>query len=132
MHFLLRRHAGDFLVVDLLGVRVVHRAGDARVEIGIPERAPRMIFDPRREGISGVQLLLLAGRRHQLVLDDILQQDALAVFWAVIAEPRSDLGGGKIEIGLLDLDAVDARHDRVVGSGRQRDKSDERCKKQQR
>ena len=84
-----------------------------------------MIFHAVLEAVGLVETVGLAGAGHQLALDDILQQHALAVLDREVGEPRADVGGGKIEIGLLDVDAVDARDDNVVGGGRQWHKADE-------
>ena len=42
MNFLLRRHLRDLLIVDLLGIGIVHRTDDVRIEIGIAQSAARV------------------------------------------------------------------------------------------
>jgi hypothetical protein len=129
-HFLLGLKSGNLLVEDLLGVRVGDRVVDLDVEEGIAQRAALVIGDAAREAVGLVQAILLAGARHQFVLDDILQKHLAAISRRVVAEPGPHLGGGKIEIGLLDVDAVDAR-DHGVGRGRQRNESESGCNEQQ-
>jgi hypothetical protein len=46
-----------------------------------------------------------------------LQKHALAIRRPVIAKPGPNLRRREIEIGLHDLDTIDARYDRIVGSG---------------
>ena len=92
-----------------------------------------MIFHPVAETRRLVELVLFAGARHQLVLDDILQEHAPSVGRHIVGKPRPDFGGCEIEIGLLDVEAVDARHDRIVGGGGKRQgKDDQGCEEQQR
>jgi len=74
-----------------------------------------MVGDAAGEAIGLVEALLLAGARHQLVLDDILQKHAPAIQRRKAPQPGADFRGGEIEIGLLDVDAVHPRDDRIFG-----------------
>ena len=90
-----------------------------------------MIFSPVGEVGGLVETVLLGRLGHQLVLDDILQQHALAIGLRVVGEARADFGGGEIEIGLFDIDAIDVRDDRVVGKGCHWRNTDQGCDEQQ-
>lgn len=124
VHFLLRLQFADLLVVDLLGLGVGDRAVDLGIEERVAERAALMIFLPVWEIRGLIEIVGLAGACHQLVLDDELQEHLAAIRRRHAGEPWAHFRSGKIEIGLLDFDTIDARDDDIVGSGRQRDKAD--------
>jgi len=48
-----------------------------------------------------------------------LEEDLPAISGRIAREPRADFGRGKIEVGLLDIVAINAGYDHVVGRGRQ-------------
>ena len=52
VNFFFRLHAGDLGVVDLLGLFVGHGVTHALVEIGIPQGAALMIFEPVLEALA--------------------------------------------------------------------------------
>src|SRR6185312_5385245 len=86
---LLGFHLADLLVIDLLGGVFRHGIGDAGVEERITQRASLVIFDPVRESGGLVEAVLLAGLGHQLVLDDILEEDLPAISGRIAREPTS-------------------------------------------
>jgi len=131
VHFLLGLQLDDLLVIDLLGVGLGDRIMDLDVEEGVAKRAALVILRPAWEALGLVETVLLAGAGHQLVFDDVLQKHALALHRREAGELRAHFRRGKIEIGLLDIDAVDARDDGIVGGGRQWGKANEGCDEQQ-
>ena len=88
----------DLLVEDFLGGVIGHAVGDARIEECIAQRPALVIFHPVGEVGGLVEAILLGGLGHQLVLDDILQQHALAIGRRVVGETRADFGRGEFEI----------------------------------
>ncbi len=87
MDLLLGLHAADLLVIDLLGSVVSYGIADARIEERVAQRAPLMIFEAGGKIRGAVEFVLFARLRHELVLDDILQEHAPAVRRCVVGEP---------------------------------------------
>jgi hypothetical protein len=131
VNLFLRLHAGDLGVVDLLGLVLRHGIAHALVEIRIPQRAAAMIFEAVLEGLPAVETGLHRGLGHQLILDDELQQHAAAIVRREIGELSANFGGSEIEIGLLDVDAVDRGDDWIVGVSGERNASNKGCDEQQ-
>ena len=133
MDLLLRLHLADLLVIDLLRFGFGHRLINLEIEISVAQRAALVIFHPPGEVFALVEIVGPACRGDQLGLDQVLQQNLLAIFGREVGEPRPEVRGGIIEIGLLDLDAVDAGDDGIVGGrGRREGKAGEGCCHEQR
>ena len=90
-----------------------------------------MIFEAVLEALPAVETGLHRSLRHQLILDDELQQHAAAIVRREIGELSANFGRSEIEIGLLDVDAVDRGDDRIVGAGGERNASNKGCDEQQ-
>ena len=114
VNFLLRLHACDLGVVDLLRLFVGHGIAHALVEIRVPQGAAPVIFEPVLETLTAVEPGLRRGLGHQLVLHDELQEHAAAILGRKIGELGAHFGGREIEVRLLDVDAVDLGDNDIV------------------
>ena len=79
-----------------------------------------MIFEPILEARPRAEADLLRGRGHELILNHELQQHAPALSGRILRKLRADLGRREVEIGLLDLGAIDGGDDNVVRNGGKR------------
>jgi hypothetical protein len=113
----LRLQLRDLFLVKLLRLRVGDAFAYDLVVIGVAQGPTPVIFQPLFEALVAIKLVLQSRRRHQLVLDDELQQHHPALLRRKGRELGSNLRQGKGEIGFLDLDAIDLCHDVVLGGG---------------
>ncbi len=113
----LRLQALDLLFVYGLRGGFGNTITDILVVIRITQRAPPMIFESAWEARRRGQAILLGRLGQELILDYELQEHAAPVGGRILRKLSTHFGGSEVEIGLLDVGAIDGGDDNVVSSG---------------